>query len=637
MTDTIPKLFKEYAEKNPELAVQLVKGADGNFRTITYAQLYRRVEQFACGLHEIGVRRGDHVGIVSDNLSDWLVADLAILCLGGADVPRGSDSTPDEITYILDHAGCALTLVENETQLEKVLSIKKFLPKLKTVVVISDGYAPGSAAGKAGLKILTFQELLDAGSAFQAGHGDFLSAEIAKSATGDLATIIYTSGTTGEPKGVMLSHANYMHQIRVPHAAIEILRGDIFFSVLPVWHSYERAIEYVAIFAGCSIAYSKPLPSAIIEDMGKVRPMIFPSVPRIWEGIRRAIYKKMDAEGGIKKALFYFFVAVGSLHSQLKIMFRGLKPQFRKRSRLLDMLVSFLPLLLLTPFNLLGQLLVFKKIKQRLGGRFRYGVSGAGALPPHVDAFFSAAGVLLLEGYGLTETAPIVSVRPQHHPVPGTIGPPLPEIEIKVTDELGLELPPGQKGVLSIKGPNVMMGYYKKPDVTAQTLSEDGWLNTGDLAILTVKNEIKILGRVKETIVLLGGENVEPGPIEDTMAESEFIDQSMVVGQDQKFLAALVVPSMESLAHYARENGISYNSNEDLLENADIQYLIMEEINNLVSHKRGFKLFERINKIQLLAKPFQPGVEMTHTLKLKRDVITELYKREIAALFAERR
>jgi long-chain acyl-CoA synthetase len=637
MTDTIPKLFKEYAEKNPELAVQLVKGGDGNFRTITFAQLYRRVEQFACGLHQLGVKRGDHLGIVSDNMSDWLVADLAILCLGAADVPRGSDSTPDEIRYILDHAGCTLTLVENETQLEKILAIKKSLPKLKTVVVISADYQQGTAAKQAGLKILTFQEIVDTGASFQAGHADFLSAEIAQSKTEDLATIIYTSGTTGEPKGVMLSHANYMHQIRVPHAAIEIRPGDIFFSVLPVWHSYERAIEYVAIFAGCSIAYSKPLPSAIIEDMGKVRPMIFPSVPRIWEGIRRAIYKKMDAEGGIKKALFYFFVAVGSAHSRLKIMFRGLMPQFKKRSRLLDMLISFLPLLLLTPFNLLGQALVFKKIKQRLGGRFRYGVSGAGALPPHVDAFFSAAGVLLLEGYGLTESAPIVSVRPQHHPVPGTIGPALPEIEIKVLDEQGNELPPGEKGVLHIKGPNVMMGYYKKPEVTAQTVSEDGWLNTGDLAILTVKKEIKIIGRVKETIVLLGGENVEPGPIEDTMAESDYIDQSMVVGQDQKFLAALVIPNMENLAHYARENGISYNTEADLLENEDINYLLMEEVNNLVSHKRGFKLFERINRIQILTKPFQPGVEMTHTLKLKRDVISGLYKKEIASLFAERR
>jgi len=637
MTDTIPKLFKEYVEKNPELAVQMVKGADGNFRTITFAQLYRRVEQFACGLHQLGVKRGDHLGIISDNMSDWLVADLAILCLGAADVPRGSDSTPDEIAYILAHAGCTLTLVENETQLEKILSIKKSLPKLKTVVVISADYQPGKVKGQAGLKILTFQELVDEGASFQAGHGDFLDAEIAKSKTEDLATIIYTSGTTGEPKGVMLSHANYMHQIRVPHAAIEIRPGDIFFSVLPVWHSYERAIEYVAIFAGCSIAYSKPLPSAIIEDMGKVRPMIFPSVPRIWEGIRRAIYKKMDAEGGIKKALFYFFVAVGSAHSRLKIMFRGLMPQFKKRSRLVDMLISFLPLLLLTPFNLLGQALVFKKIKQRLGGRFRYGVSGAGALPPHVDAFFSAAGVLLLEGYGLTESAPIVSVRPQHHPVPGTIGPALPDIEIKVLDEQGKELPPGQKGVLHIKGPNVMMGYYKKPQETAQTVSEDGWLNTGDLAILTVKKEIKIIGRVKETIVLLGGENVEPGPIEDTMAESEFIDQSMVVGQDQKFLAALVIPNMENLAHYDRENGISYNTDADLLENEDINYLLMEEVNNLVSHKRGFKLFERINRIQILTKPFQPGVEMTHTLKLKRDVISGLYKKEISSLFAERR
>jgi long-chain acyl-CoA synthetase len=301
-----------------------------------------------------------------------------------------------------------------------------------------------------------------------------------------------------------------------------------------------------------------------------------------------------------------------------------------------DVLISILPFLLLTPLNALGQMLVFKKIKHRLGGKFKFGVSGAGALPPHVDDFFAAAGILLLEGYGLTETSPIVSVRQSFHPVPGTIGPPLEQVEVKVLAEDGSELPPGQKGVLYVRGPNVMKGYYKKPELTTQTITADGWLNTGDLAMLTHDGEIKIMGRTKETVVLMGGENVEPGPIEDTITESDYVDQVMVVGQDQKYLAALVVPNFETLKAFAEENGIPFAKPEDLLDNNDVYKLIMDEIDTRVAPKRGFKLFERINKVKLLAKPFEKGKEMTHTLKLKRNVIYDEYDRDITELFKER-
>jgi long-chain acyl-CoA synthetase len=254
-----------------------------------------------------------------------------------------------------------------------------------------------------------------------------------------------------------------------------------------------------------------------------------------------------------------------------------------------------------------------------------------------VDSFFAAAGVLLLEGYGLTESAPIVSVRDCRRPVPGTVGIPVPEVEVKVLDEQGRELEPGQKGVLYLRGPNVMMGYYKKPELTAQTVDRDGWLNTGDLVVLTHNREIRIVGRAKETVVLLGGENVEPSPIEDVIGESEYVEQVMVVGQDQKFLAALVVPNLDTVTKYAQANGVSFAGTADLLACEPINNLIMDEINGRVSLKRGFKLFERVNKVKLLERPFERGKEITHTLKLKRDVISDLYKKEIAELFRERR
>jgi len=643
MGDTIPKLMLEFLGKDPELTVQWSKDASGTFQPVVWRQLYSEVEAFAAGLLHLGIKRGDHIGIVSENMKEWMWADLAIQSIGTADVPRGSDSMAPEIQYILDHADCAVCIVENLAQLEKVLSIKKSLKRLKTLIVLDpdfakvDGVAVAGMAKNAGVKIYSFKDVQERGREYASKHPGFLEEEIAKGKTEDLATLIYTSGTTGEPKGVMLTHSNYMHQIPTPLKYIDIRRGDILFSVLPIWHSYERACDYFAIFAGASLAYSKPIAQIMVEDMGKIRPQVFPSVPRIWEAVKKGIIRNIESGSSVKKALAYFFIAVGTAHSKLKVRLRGLRPRFKKSSRFVDALISFLPFLLLTPFNALGQMLVFKKIKHRLGGRFKFGVSGAGALPPHVDEFFAAAGILLLEGYGLTETSPIVSVRKSDRPVPGTIGPPLEGLEVKVLAEDGSELPPGRKGVLYVRGPNVMKGYYKKPELTAQTITADGWLNTGDLAMLTHDGEIKIMGRAKETVVLLGGENVEPGPIEDTITESDYVDQVMVVGQDQKYLAALVVPNLETLKGFAEQNGIPFEKPEGLLDNDDIYKLIMDEIDSRVGPKRGFKLFERINKIKLLAKPFEKGKEMTHTLKLKRDVIYDEYDRDIKELFKERR
>jgi long-chain acyl-CoA synthetase len=643
MAETIAKLLREAVQGNPDHGVQLVKDSAGTFQEITWRRLYEESKSFGAGLLSLGVQRGDHVGIISDNMKEWLWADLAIISIGAADVPRGSDSMPQEIRYILEHAECKVSLVENHSQLEKVLSVKKDLKKLRSLVVLDPDFSKVAAdyskkmTGLFGVTIYGFVEVQELGREYLKKNPTCFEDEIARSAPDDLVTIIYTSGTTGEPKGVMLNNLNYMHQIRAPHTPLDISPSDIFLSALPVWHSYERAIEYVAIFAGCRLAYSKLIGQVLLEDMGKVRPTIFPSIPRIWEGVKKGIIRNIEHEGGVKKALAYFFIGVGTAHSRLKVLFRGLKPRFERRVRFFDALVAFLPLALLTPLNALGQLLVFKKIKQRLGGRFRFGVSGAGALPPHVDDFFAAAGVLLLEGYGLTESAPIVSVRDCRRPVPGTIGRPLPEDEVKVLDENGSELALGQKGVLHVRGPNVMVGYYKKPDLTAQAISSDGWLNTGDLAMLTLDGEIKIVGRAKETVVLLGGENVEPVPIEDTISESDLVEQVMIVGQDQKFLAALVVPNFEQLTKFAKETGIPFEKSEDLLDNPDVYKLYMNEIDSRVGPKRGFKLFERVNRLKLLPRPFEKGTEMTHTLKLRRDVIDEHFKAEIGELFKERR
>ena len=632
MADTIIKLLKETVSRHPESVATLSKDSEGEFLPTSYTQLYKLVNAWGAGLLAYGVKRGDHLGLISENRKEWLISDLAILGIGAIDVPRGSDSTADELKHILKHSDCSITMVEDSVQLKKILSVKKELPLLKTIVVLDEKFRKKEGK-KDGVKILTFQEIMDMGDEKIARDPDFAEREFKLGEGDDLATIIYTSGTTGEPKGVMLSHRNFLYQIeRIPEI-IAVTAGDIWLAVLPVWHSFERIMQYVAMGTASALAYSKPVGSIMLGDMAAVHPNWMASVPRIWEAVRSGIYRKINSEGGIKKKLFYFFVAVGAAHSSLLNRFRGLLPQFRKSIRWLDITISIIPLILLTPFNLLGALLVFSKIKKKLGGKFVAGISGGGALPPQVDKFYCSIGVLVLEGYGLTETAPVIAARIQKAPVPGTVGPPLRDTEVRVLDEHNTLLPPGEMGVLYVRGEQVMSGYYHNPEETAKVLSEDGWLNTGDLVMLTHNNEIAITGRAKDTIVLLGGENIEPEPIEQAIRQSEYVDQVIVVGQDQKFLAVLVVPSLENLEQYATSLNIPHLAKEDLADVPEIRELLQDEIDSYVNIRKGFKRFERIFRLKVLAKPFEVGRELTHSLKMRRNVISEIYKKEIGELF----
>ncbi len=444
--------------------------------------------------------------------------------------------------------------------------------------------------------------------------------------------MIYTSGTTGEPKGVMLRHRSFLFQMDRVKNILFLDNTDIFLSILPIWHSFERAVEYVVMNYAAALAYSKPIGQIMLDDMTKIQPTWMTSVPRIWEGVRAAVYRNAGKQSVAKQTLFHFFVGVGQTYAVLRNTFNGLIPQFQKRSRILDIAVSVIPLVLLSPFKLLGDALVFKSLKQRLGGRFVAGVSGGGALPPYVDTFFQAAGIKLLEGYGLTETGPILAVRRQLAPIAGTVGELLPDIEHKVLDEQGQECPPGKKGVLWVRSEQIMDGYYKKPEETSAVL-QDGWLNTGDVCVFTHTGAFRILGRVKETIVLRGGENVEPTPIEDRLVKSEFIDQAMVVGQDQKFLGALIVPNQERMETFAAENRIEYIDTEELVDHEELREQVRKEIESVVNAKNGFKIYEHIYRFKIIPKHFEAGKELTNTLKMKRDVITEEYKRQIEDLY----
>ncbi|MBN1685101.1 MAG: long-chain fatty acid--CoA ligase [Spirochaetales bacterium] len=633
MKDTIPKLLVETASDYPEHVAQLSKDENGEFRPTTFSGLLVEVCSFAAGLKKLGISRNDHLGLISENRKEWLIADLAVMCIGAIDVPRGCDSTADELKFILDFSDCKTCFVENTTQMEKILTRRSSIPALRRFIVLDNGYKAGNIENTSGLEVLNFSEVMETGRAQYAANPQEILNEIEKGNENDTVTIIFTSGTTGEPKGVMLSHRNFLHQVKHVPDLITAGPGDRWLSVLPVWHSFERIMQYVTIGSASALAYSKPIGKVIVADMAKVKPTWMASVPRIWEALRNGIYQNVNSEGGIKKALFLFFVAVGKAHSNASNLVRGLVPQFKKRSRVLDFLAGILPFILLYPLRALGNVLVFSKIKHRLGGSFVAGISGGGGLPSAVDGFFQAAGVLLIEGYGMTETAPVLSLRLQKRPVPGTIGPIFPGTEFKIVDENMKELGPGEQGVLIVRGPQVMSGYYKRPDLTAAIMDKDGWLNTGDLAMKTHKGEIKIVGRAKDTIVLMGGENVEPAPIEEILKESRYISTSVVLGQDKKFLAALIVVNLDNLKAFAQENGVPYESESDLVETREVQELFRSEINNLVSAKNGFKSFERINRFHLLSKEFEVGRELSAKQEIKRHEIDKIYARQIEKLF----
>lgn len=634
MESTIPKLLQDVVKRNPEIPAQMSKDAEGVFHPRSYRDLYSEVQKFAAGLQTLGVKRGDHIGLISENRAEWFVSDLAILSLGAADVPRGNDSMAQELSYILSFSECAVVLVENVDQLKKVTSVKSDIPTLKRFVVLDSSSPKGDLeAVAAGIPVSTYDEIIASGAALLEKEPDRIEREIEKGDGEDVATIIFTSGTTGEPKGVVLSHRNFLYQVGQIPKRVNVEPGDIWICVLPVWHSFERIIQYIALGSDSTLAYSKPIGQIMLADMAVLKPRWMASVPRIWEAVRAGIYRNIKQAGGIKLALFTFFVGVGGLHKKLEDMLTARTPDFHKRSRILDAVVAFIPYVLLWPLKALGGVLVFGKIKEKLGGRFVAGISGGGALPPAVDSFFGSAGILLLEGYGLTETAPVLGVRHQKAPIPGTVGTLLIGTECRIVGEDGRDLPPGEMGVIYVRGPQVMSGYYNKPEATAAVLSDDGWLDTGDLGMLTHRGELKITGRVKDTIVLLGGENVEPLPIEQKMTESEYIDTAVVVGQDQKFLAALIVTNHAAAEKYAEENHIPYNAVDDLLETEEIRELIDGEVNSLVNARTGFRAFERVYRFAILKAPFEVGAELSAKQEIKRHVIAEKYAAEIGGLF----
>jgi long-chain acyl-CoA synthetase len=606
------------------------KDKSAAFVSISFRETYEKGLDLATALIALGIEAREHVGLIADNRLEWILCDYGILLAGAADVPRGTDVTDAELIYILNHSDARAVIVENKALLDRVIAHRAQLPHIQTIILM----APADSVPEG---VHRLEDLMADGARRRAA-GDARVYERIKAITpNDLFTIIYTSGTTGTPKGVQLTHGNMCSQIANLPLALRV--GDRALSILPVWHSYERVFEMLCVSRGVSTHYTSL--RALAEDLKTVRPTVMASAPRLWENLYLKILSNVKAAPPLRQKLFHLAYKTTRNVKRAERFFKGQQLDIHGRgfseSLRLSLKHAFAWLASIVPARLLDGL-VLKKLRAIVGGEFRGTISGGGALQPHVDEFFNFIGIPVLEGYGMTETSPVLAVRTWENLVIGTVGPMYPHTEVRIVDlQNGEILYPdtnrhgggrGLRGEIHVKGPQVMRGYYKDPEGSSRVL-KDGWMNTGDIGMVTFNDCLKILGRSKDTIVLLNGENIEPVPIEARLVESSFIDQCMVVGQDQKALGALIVPSLEHL----RMAGISATSIQDIMESKAVHQLIDEDIRSLINHDAGFKNFERITAWRLVPKAFEVGDEMTNTFKLKRHVITERYGSLITEMF----
>lgn len=631
LVEALSNGHKNFADK---IALQDRAGGK-EFKKITFGEAEKITHAVATFLVKEKIAFQDKIGLIADVSHYWSLANASIQFAGSIDIPRGTDATSEELAYILSHSGAEFVFVHTADIIDKIevaLKAAKSKHKIKRYFLLS-----GKIPTKYVRKAITFNDMVTKGKALMTKNSkeyQEMFKRIEKLKPEHLSTIIYTSGTTGNPKGVMLTHNNLASQCSLLPPILEIFDEDLGMTLLPPWHIFGRTLEHLMFTLGMTLIYSDIKNFA--EDMREYHPSLIPAVPRIWE----SVYNKMMAKvrKGGKEKIFKFFSWFSIHYNRMASALNGTERLYKKRPVLVSFirkLSAALGVVLLYPMTLLGKILVFNKILSATGGKLRASVSGGGALPPHVDEFFAAVGLVILEGYGLTETSPVLSVRRPERAVLGTVGPAAPETEFKVIDLEGNDVTdqPGQKGNLHVRGPQVMKGYYKDPKKTAEVLTKDGWFNTGDLVKITLDGDISIVGRSKDTIVLIGGENVEPEPIEDQIKISEYVEDCMVVGQDKKYLGVLIVPMEETVQAFAQTHNIDGSTIKDWAKDAQIVELYKNEIKNLVNTHTGFKPFERIVSIRLLPKPFEKGVELTNKLSVKRHVVNDMYEKLIEEMF----
>ena len=595
--NTIPELYRflteDYGIKKGGHVIQ--RKVNDAYKGISYKELKDETDLFAYGLVELGLKKNDSVALISENRPEWVYADFAMQMLGIINVPLYPSLTSDSIQYILNDSEAKAIIVSTGFQLNKVLKVIKNCKHIKHIIIFNEHE---DEDGKH--NILTFKEVQEKGKKLKKSKPDLLKKSSAEIKENDVCTIIYTSGTTGEPKGVILTHKNIISNVNAALEIFPITKDDIFLSFLPLCHIFERMAGYYTAFAaGCTIYYAESI-EKVATNLQEAKPTLMTSVPRLFERIQSRIIKNVESQSVTKQKIFYWALDIGKKYVAAK----------KKGS---------VPFALSTKHKVADKL-VFKKLRERTGGRLRFFISGGAALSKELGEFFEAVGLQIVEGYGLTESSPVIAAnRPDDYKF-GTVGKPLPNVEIKIASD----------GEILARGPNIMQGYYKKKKETEETVI-NGWLHTGDIGVFDSDGFLMITDRKKHLFKTSAGKYIAPTPIENIFLTSKYIDQFVLIGDRRTFLSALIVPDYEALKEYADAHKISYTDESELTGNEKIYKLIEDDMSKL---QKKLANYERVRKFALLDKPFtiETG-EITPSLKIKRKVVEEKYNYLIEQMY----
>lgn len=578
--DTLSKAFWRSVARHGEKTALLVK-RDKQYRPITYTELGKRVYAFARALHELGVRKGDRVAILAENCPEWAITDWATLCLGAITVPIYPTLTAPQVGEIMCDSEPKVLVVSDKKQRRKASEAIEGTPLKPHIICIEPDPDSGTPS---------FEQMLNQPGTLTESD---LQAMVEASQPDDIITFIYTSGTTGEPKGAMLTHSNLIPNIEGVLELIDWRPDDVFLSFLPLSHVFERmGGHFLPIYAGLTIAYAESL-FTLANDMVTVKPTLMLGVPRFYASVMDRILASVRQMPPLRQKLFYRMLEVGKVYAQCQRDGRSAPFSVRLQHGLLDKLVA-------------------TKIRERVGGRLRYFVSGGAALPKEVAEFFHAFGILIIEGYGLTETSPVLTVNPPNAPRFGSVGKPIRGVEIRIAED----------GEILARGPNIMLGYYNKPEATAAAIDPDGWFHTGDVGRMDSDGYLYITDRKKDIIVLANGKNVAPQPIENLLKQSELVQEAVVYGDGMSAPVVLIVPNMDSLRAFAKQHGIDAEG-DALLNHDAIQKRYRQELERV---NRELADFQRLKGFRFISQPFSIETgELTPTLKVKRRVVAEKY------------
>ncbi|MBL1213018.1 MAG: long-chain fatty acid--CoA ligase [Ignavibacteriae bacterium] len=587
---TIPDLFhfltQEFSKGDKKTVLK--HKVDGKYIDINYDQLYEETEHLALGLASLGVKHHDRIAIISENRPEWVYSDMAILGLGCVDVPLYPILTSDTIEFTLNDSESVGIIVSTQFQLNKVLKVREKCRKLKFIIVMND------ISGNDRSDVFTLKQIQEKGKEYGKENPKIFKNSLSISNKDDLCTIIYTSGTTGQPKGVMLTHDNILSNVRDALDIYDIGPSDVFLSFLPLCHIFERmAGYYTALAAGSTIAYAESV-EKVATNLGEIKPTLMTAVPRLFERMYSKIKRNVESQPEKKQKIFNWAIEVGKNYAVAKKSEEGVPISLSVKQKLADKLV-------------------FGKLRERTGGRLRFFISGGAALARELGLFFEAAGILVIEGYGLTESSPVIAAnRPNDYKF-GSVGKAFPSVEIKIAKD----------GEILAYGPTIMQGYYNNKKETDAVL-KDGWLHTGDIGVFDAEGFLIITDRKKHLFKTSGGKYVAPTPIENLFLASKYIDQFVLIGDRRMFISALIVPDFEALKEYADAHRIAYTDPMELTNTKQIYDLLEKD---LAQFQKQLANYERVRKFTILEKPFSiESGEMTPSLKLKRKVIEERYK-----------